>query len=343
MSSRAPIFGQAKEPVAGDDKLLDLYWNRAELKKAYAEAQNEQHALRKSITEHKGSIARLRQQREHLEGLLLDPDWVHSVAVHYQLRALNKRCARRLARFAEQLKQQREKREHQRLLENWNNKREGRQNDVMAGLHKLDEQRKNYEKRSEAETARIDSLNLFVRLFKRKALMKELNALNDAISRIDQKREELSQKLEELKQGEPPGQRGLDIAAKRSINFMILAFAHQLYIQFGDDNLASLVKESGDKSVGAIQYGEKSDCDRILGQVKSRWKAFDKVSDYADVLQQRARMLAERALFMQDDDAVPVAGSVATLIAFNEGGAVSERNANLLGENFWGVSDVLSR
>lgn len=343
MSSRAPIFGHAKEPVPGDDKLLDLYWNRAELKKAYAEAKDEQYELRKCITEHKGSIARLQQQREHLERLLLDPEWVHSVSVHYQLRALNKRCSKRLANFAEQLKQQREKRQHQRLIDTWNDKREGRRNDVTAGLQKLDEQRRSYEKRADAEQARFESMNLFARLFKRRTLQRDLGALQDAMGRIDGKRQALLEKLEELKQGEPPGQSGLDIAAKRSINFMILAFAHQLYIQFGDDNLASLVKESGDKSVGAIQYGDKSDCDRILGQVKARWTAFDKVSEFADILQQRARLLAERALFMQDDDAVPVAGSIATLIVFNEGGAVSERNANLLGENYWGLSDVLSR
>ena len=42
--------------------------------------------------------------------------------------------------------------------------------------------------------------------------------------------------------------------------YMILAFAQQLYLLFDDDELVSFVKEAGEKSAGAIKYGDDRDC-----------------------------------------------------------------------------------
>ncbi len=343
MSSKAAIFSNKQENQPDSEKLLDLYWNRAELKKAYAEAQDEQFRLKKIIDEHKGSAARLEQKLEHLESLLVDPEWVHNVTVHYQLRALNKRCAARLANFAEHLKQQREKRNHKKLLDTWNSKRSGKAAEVEAKLGKVRLKTQQCEEQMLDEQTRLQSMNVFSRLFKRKAVNEKVDALAETTAKLNVAEHGLLEQLERLQQSSPPGQQGLDTAAKRSINFMILAFAQQLYLLFDDDNLASLVRESADKSVGAIQYGAKEDCDRILSEISKRWNAFDNILDFADTLQQRSRILAEKALFMKDDDVVPVAGTVALLIAINESGGVTTRNASLLGENYWGITNVLSR
>ena len=55
------------------------------------------------------------------------------------------------------------------------------------------------------------------------------------------------------------------------------------------------------------------------------------------------RMIAEHALFKKDEDVVPIAGTVATVFAIDSNGVVKEKDANLLGENYWGISNVLSR
>ena len=43
-------------------------------------------------------------------------------------------------------------------------------------------------------------------------------------------------------------------------------------------------------------------------------------SDYADVLKRRAELIAEHAVFVEDDDAVPIAGTVATVFAIGADG-----------------------
>ena len=57
----------------------------------------------------------------------------------------------------------------------------------------------------------------------------------------------------------------------------------------------------------------------------------------------RADLIAEHAVFQKDDDAVPVAGTVATVFAINANGVVTKSDANLVGDNYWGIANVLGR
>jgi len=104
-----------------------------------------------------------------------------------------------------------------------------------------------------------------------------------------------------------------------------------------------MAKEAGDKSVGAIKYGGKKECDQIVERLRKRVETHDKANDFADILQQRAKLLAEHAMFRSNDDAVPASGSVATVYEITSRGVIKKRDANLLGENYWNLSEILSR
>ncbi|MDJ0918151.1 MAG: hypothetical protein QNJ05_10325 [Woeseiaceae bacterium] len=343
MTGRVALLSSGKTDPQDSEKLLNLYRSRVELKKAFSEAKAEKHALNKLVHERDGSVARLEQKLSQIEELLLDPEWVYSVAVHYQLRALNDRCRARVASFAEQLKRRQETRKHQAILDSWNARRSGQASKVEKELTMAAQAIEVSEQRIADAEASYREHPFFVRIFKRRAFRKEVRRLEHAQSLLHEKETELKSVLDELGNSAAPEQQGLDQAAKRSINFMILSFAQQLYIQFGDDNIASLVKEAGDKSAGAIRYGNREDCQRLLEEVASRWDAFDNVTDHADALQKRAKLLSERAIFMNDDDVIPPAGSAGTLICINDGGSVTEKNADLLGEDYWGLTKVFSR
>ena len=123
MASLTTIFKHDATGAQETDKLVDLFRNRAELKKEFAALRNEKYQLQDRVKHHQGATARVQQQLLHLENLLLDPEWVYNVVAFYQLRALGEHCKNQLLRFAEQLKQQREQRNHNRLLESWNEQR----------------------------------------------------------------------------------------------------------------------------------------------------------------------------------------------------------------------------
>ena len=153
----------------------------------------------------------------------------------------------------------------------------------------------------------------------------------------------LNESIEEIINRTPPDHQGLDMSAKRSINLMILSFAQQMYLHFSSDGLAGMAKEAGDKSVGAIKYGGKKECDQIVERVRKRVETYDKAKDFADILKQRAKLLTEHAMFRSNDDAVPASGSVATVYEITSRGVIKKRDANLLGENYWNLSEILSR
>ncbi len=343
MTSLTAIFGNTQEDSSDSAKLLELYWNRAELKKEFADLRDETFRLKEQIAAKEGSAARLQQKLDHLESLLLDPDWVYNVVAHYQLRAFNQRCQSKLARFAEQLKQQREQRQHSRVIDVWNDQRDEEAQALQARLGEQRMQMQMLEDQLQAERHRLSMMGGFTRFLRRRSITKTLDNIAEQIGSSQMRESELLAALEEILSRDAPDTEGLDIASKRSINFMILSFAQQMYLHFLEDGLSGMAKESGDKSVGAINYGNKAECGRILEAVQKRGDAMDKVSDFADVLQQRAKLIAEKALFKLDDDAVPVAGTVSTVYVVEQNGVITEKDANLIGENYWNLANVLSR
>ena len=100
---------------------------------------------------------------------------------------------------------------------------------------------------------------------------------------------------------------------------------------------------AGEKSVGAINYGGKDDCDDILERLARRKGEVEKESGFAEVLKKRAKLISEHAMFRDDEDAVPVSGTVATVFDIDDNGVIKQKDANLLGDNYFGVAKVLSR
>ena len=345
MPAKTALFGNNNLPVdeTGSDKLHDLYWNRAQLKQAYAKLSDETFRLKKFIKEQEGATARVQQKLDHLENLLLDPEWVNNVIVFYQLKGLNARCCSKVARFAEQLKQQREKRMHSQELVGWN---ESRKQEAVRVEKSIGEQRMQLQLLEDqllAEQNRVRSMNGLSKMLKGRQAHASLDELSAQIETAGQREEELLAELDEIQTRTPPPVPGLDIAAKRSINFMILAFAQDLYLRFEDRNFAAMVKESQEKSVGSINYGNKEDCDRLIRKIVDQGARLDEPVDLADVLKLRAARIAEHADFGGADDAVPAPGTVATIYAFDSAGSVRTADGNLLGEDYWQVSRVLAR
>lgn len=343
MSSLTTLFkGEPAEP-AENDKLVDLFRNRAELKKEFAALRNEKYRLQDRIKEHQGATARVQQQLGHLESLLLDPEWVYNVVAFYQLRRLAAHCQNKLARFAEQLKQQREQREHGKVLQSWNDTcaRKSEAIQKKIGEHRLSLQL--LEDRLQSENHRLETMGGISKLFKGRSLTAEIDEISARIEAGHAEEQAMLHELDAVDKLEPPDQKGLDVAAKRSINFMVLAFAQQIYLHFEEDNLAAMAKEASEKSVGAINYGGKKESDAIIALVEKRKEEAEKDTDFAEVLKQRAGLIAEHAMFRDDEDAVPEPGTVATIFAIERNGVILQKDANLLGDNYFGISTVLSR
>jgi hypothetical protein len=343
LTSLTTIFKNDATDAHETDKLVDLFRNRSELKKEFAALRNEKYQLQDRVKHHQGATARVQQQLQHLENLLLDPEWVHNVVAFYQLRSLAEHCRKQLMRFAEELKQQREQRLHNKVLEAWNQKRNTESAQIQERVGELRMNVQLQEDRLQSERHALMSMSGFKKLFRGRSLAAEVEGIETGIAAVQDQEHALLQDLEALDSREPPAHDGLDIAAKRSINCMILSFAQQLYLQFEEDSLVQLAKEASEKSVGAINYGGKKDCDHILERIRKRKAEESAQGDIADVLRKRAKLIGQEAQFRHSDDAVPVPATVTTIFAIDENGVVQRYEANLLGHNYFAIAKVLSR
>jgi hypothetical protein len=343
LSSLTAIFGNSEEKTQDSDKLMDLYWNRAELKKEFAGMRKEQYRLKDQVKDHEGRTARLQQRLDHLEGLLVDPDWAHNVVVYYQLRGLGDRLKRKLARFAEQLKQQREEKKHRKILADWSGRNEVDARDVEANILEKRDQIQQLEDQLQLEQHRLTSMSAWVRFFRGRSVMKLIDVLANRVEVAVGEEKSLRTTLAEIEERKPPDNQGLDVMAKRSINLMIVAFAQQLYIHFEDAGIARQIKESTEKSVGAINYGNQCECTELLETIQRAVSGLEDSADFAKVLKKRAKLLGEKSKYPSRDNAVPLAGTVSTLYRIERNGVVSESEANVAGENYWGISQIYSR
>jgi len=343
LTSLSTIFKHEATDTHETDKLVDLFRNRSELKKEFAALRNEKYQLQDRIKHHEGATARVQQQLGHLENLLLDPDWMYNVVAFYQLRSLAAHCKTKLERFAEQLKQQREQRLHSKVLVSWNEQRRQKSDRIENRIAEHRMTLNLLEDQLQSERHKLMTMNGFAKLFRGRALAAQIDGIATRIEEGQAQEQAYLQELDGIQKLDPPDRQGLGIAEKRSINFMILSFAQHLYLHVADDDLVAMAKEATEKSVGAVKYGSKRDCDDILKRVQKRNEDLDQVADFAEVLQKRAKLIAEHALFRNDEEAVPVPGTVATVFSIDANDVVNQKDANLLGDNYFAIAKVLSR
>ena len=343
MAGLTGIFKTEPEAPQDTEKLVDLFRNRSELKKEFAALRDEKYQLQDRIKERQGAVERVQQKLSHLEALLLDPEWVHNVVVFYQLRRLAVHCENKIARFAEQLKRQREEKIHGKVLVKWNARLAKESEKVERRIGESRMRLQLLEDQLQAERHKLATMGGISKMFHGRSQESALDEIEASVAAAQGQEQALLLELEGIGNTNPPDNDGLNTADKRSINFMIMSFAQQLYLDYTEDNLAGLAKEAGEKSVGAVNYGSKVDCDELLEILAKRRNDVDQADDFAEILQKRAKLIAKHALFRNDDDVVPAPGTVATIYDIDANGVVRQSDANLLGENYFAVAKVLSR
>jgi hypothetical protein len=337
------IFRNEANGVLEQDKLVDLFRNRAELKKEFAALRDEKYKLQDRVKRIAGETARVEQKLDHVENLLLDPDWVLNIAAFYQLRQLARSCAEKLQRFAEQLKQHREKQQHSEVLAVWSRQR--REKTAVAernlGEHRMAMQL--LEDQLESERHRLTGMGTIMKWFGRRAVAREIQNIGERIDAGQLQEEKMLKELQSIENMESPSQRSLEVGTKRSINIKILCFAQQLYLQFDDEKLLHLAREASEKGVGTVKYGSNQVCGQILAALE-RHRRDDQfsVAD-ADMLKKRLMLISQCAEYHGAEDAVPVPASVAKVFAFDAAGEVTETEADILGDNYFSIAKVLSR
>ena len=323
---------------------MQLFQNRAGLKKAYADLKDEFHLLRDRLKQQEGATIRVQEQLDALGDLLGDPKTGFSALVFYQLRALWKTCHQQLSTFATDLSRQQEAREvakHKADLE------AERQSQLTA----VDERLRAASAVADAERAglaaaqaQIDRLTAFWHYFKRRRSQKELEALRSRVVAADSAVRDVHAERSVIEHAAAPEFPGISLAARRNINLAIISYAELLCEHVDAFGLAARAKESVARRVHEMNFGTHAECEGYMQRVQKAQAAVVNQKQMTGAVKAKLERLRASTEYRNSADTVPTADSVVAVPEIEVDKPRAPPPAwNVLAEDYWDLYTVLLR
>ncbi len=326
------LFASNRRPQEGDDRLLDLYWNRAQLKKEYAELRKDRFSLLDSLTEQEGRNARLKQKLEYLEDLLTEPETASNTIAFYTFRKLWRGNSARLVKLSGILRKQQEANATRKLREGWEGRNQRETRSLTKRRDHLLGRQETLENEHELLLHHIDSLHSLFKFLKKRRAKEELETLQRSLAEISNELSTTQARLNELSEETCPEFERLSLNSRRKINATVIALGEKLAEHYQSSGLLDLARVAQEKSVGSAQFGEASSADALVKKVHKQKAAFDKLersSDFTTSLKTLADEIYAAATYVKPDDAIPAPGSLNGI------------GVNVLARDIWATSSSM--
>jgi hypothetical protein len=227
-----------EHPEAPEDtRVLNLFRNRAELKKVLGDTQDELHRLKDRVKLGEAATARVREQLEHLESRLAAPMTGLHALLHYQLRDLWATGHAQIAALIRELAQQREDRERRQFLADLNRQLFERQQSARAECAQAEHVAADVRTKLVAIQDALARSQGWWQYFKKRELSRRLVAMQAEMRVADdllhQARDQLM-KIEEQGGAKYPG---LSLQARRVLNLTAIAAAQVLALRLSPPTL----------------------------------------------------------------------------------------------------------
>ncbi len=334
---------------AEEERLMQLFQNRAGLKKAYADLQDEFHLLRDRLKQQEGATIRAEEQYDALADLLADPRSGFSALVFFQLRGLWKTCQQLLSSFAQELLQQQEARERAKHAERCEAQRAARLADIDARLRDAGEEADARRRVLAEAQGRLDRLTAFWHYFERRRRQRSMDALRSAVTQADAALGELhsarSLALAEPHEDFP----GVSLGARRNINLVLIAYADLLCELVEAQGLAARAKEAVARRVHEMSFGNRAECEDHMMRVQKALAVVSNRGQAAAALKSRLERLRATCQYRNSADTVPTADSLGAALesparrSARPAGAGPASHWNVLAEDYWDLYSVLLR
>jgi len=301
-------------PPATDERLLQLFWNRAELKKELGRLQDEHQELLERIKQHEGAAARSREQWDELERYLGDPEAAVHALVYFQLRALWRACALKVSRYAEQLRQQQQERERHRQLIEFDQARARRLAECDQRLADARAEAEALEVQLQTLRRQIAAQRGFWNYFRRHRLQESAAALHLTWDAAVTQVTDLSDDRLAFEHQLTPAFAGLSVQGRRNVNTAVIAYAQRLVELLSRDGLAVLALETKLKRVFDVRYGGREDCARLMSLLRGASIQVDNETGDSTALRQRIEELSAAASYRSETDTIAFIDSLGTLL-----------------------------
>jgi len=335
------------EPDQEDHRVLALFRNRAELKKAYGELQDEIHRLKDRVKQQEGATLRVQEMLASLEARLGVPESAYPALVFYQLRRLWQSGRELIGQFVTDLSRQQEERERRQHVADHNRRQFAHRQSVMTRLgesQSADDQANDDLERLRTQRARLTRLWHY---FTRRALDHRIAAASSHAAQAQERLADARSAMEAAEKVGVPPFPGLSIEARRAINLAAIAFAEVLCVRLSHTKLVSLAREATGRREATDEYGTPRECVVLMGEIEGAYEALQTRSNIAQDVKVRTERLRQMARYRNSQDTTPAADSIALgeadVLASNPVGSNSERLPNVLAEDTWDLYRILLR
>jgi hypothetical protein len=322
---------------AEEERLMQLFQNRAGLKKAYADLKDEFHILRDRLKQQEGATLRVQEQLDALGDLLADPATGFGALVFFQLRGLWKTCHQQLAKFAADLTRQQEAKETARHTAECEATRNMRLGDVEERLQgaaaEADAQRESLT----AAQAELSRLTAFWHYFRRRRQQRALESLRQAVVVADSAVGELHAEKSAIMAEAAPEFAGISLGARRNINLAIISYAESLCDHVDEFGLAARTKEAVARRVHEMTFGTRAECEDYMQRVQKAQAAIANHRQVTAAVKGKLERLRATSEYRNLADTVPTADSLSSA------GAASQSQWHVLAEDYWDLYNLLLR
>jgi hypothetical protein len=317
-----------------DDRVLHLFRNRAELKKAYSGLQDDVHRLKERIKQQESATARVQEMLQGLETRLGQPDTAYPAMVFYQLRELWAQGRSLLTQFVAELAAQQEERERRAFVAEHNRRLFARRQSAEGALHEADARAAEVR----AEAARLEEelrdLRRFWHYFRRRKVRARLQVAGlQSLLRM-QELETARAACEQLAAESLPEFGGLSIEARRAINLAAVSYGQVLRERLRHTRLVDMAAEAASlREPPREDYGDRASCERLMAEIVAARAVLQSRTGLQVEIKQRTERLRELARYRAPADTVPTADSLTATLD----------GTKVLAEDLWEIYRVLLR
>jgi hypothetical protein len=324
-----------------DTRVLNLFRNRAELKKALGDAQDEAHRLKDRAKLQEAATVRVREQLELLESRLASPLTGLHALLHYQLRDLWSAAHAQIAALVRELAQQREDRERRQFLADLNRQLFERQQTARAACAQAEHLAADVRAKLATVQTALAAAQSWWQYFTRRELQRRRLVMQAEVATADEMLEQARAQLLRVEEQGGAKYPGLSLQARRILNLTAIACAHVLALRLTPAPLLGRAAEAMARSEPKIDGAQDAGACIALMQEIMRAKAA--MAQNAAAINTDVRRLvdglAAGAKYRTATDTTPtlesVQGTLRTTLARGE-----PMTWDVLGQDLWSVSDL---
>jgi hypothetical protein len=340
--------GKAVPRLEEDGRVLHLFRNRAELKKAYGEVQEEIHRLRDRIKQQEGATARVQEMMQELEQRLSQPASGLTTLVFYQLRNLWASGHELIAQMVNDLASAQDERERRQFVADFNRQQFERRQRTEGVLRQADAATADVRgKLAELDGARSKASRWW-HYFKRRDLDRRINAMTAELRGVSATLEEAQMAFDAVVGEQPPEFPGLSVEARRAINLAAIAYAELLCLRLSRTSLVQLSREAVRRREPRDDYGDQPACLSLMAEITRAKASLQSRANVAQDVRQRTDRIRAHVKYRSAIETLPTEDSLALaqdaqLESAVEATSTAENIPPVLRDDTWDLHRVLLR